>query len=1853
MQIYSPVYQLEQVDNESLDTNSPLMEDANGLSEFLITICDTDNMKNVMAECLMVEMRNVEPSNKLRPMSFNTTVSPQTSSRSSMMPKTQGTTITRKESSSSFSSSSSYDSLDEDHRTYLNFMMDFVTKYEFPQRLVTFLLHLLPCKEYKESFTKVFCQHYQMIARALVSSDGPSVEQLSNRVVHVSVQLFSNKELAEKMVLEQNLLHVMVKVLHDMVRPALKEVKGGDQLLSYQLVVNCDNRALSHHCYWPIVSDFINILSHKTVAEMFMKNHDLIKQWMTFIQYLTGMNTTYRQVMSHIEFEPTVYFTSFSVELEAASSPLWSFISGCRVLDSSVCLKNMIVGSTEALWKWYKHIDSMPRHGEVTFHLPLHRYLAGFLSVATSHFKMPLHGIIPNHDLLRLMVEHLLQTQAAVCEIRAGRWVRNGAQIRSQVRLYEECQFCNSMVDLDIFMLQVCATFLDPDCFLNAVLERFGIQHWFQFGESAVPTPPCFDAETDITMVEGVLNLIITLLSFRQHLGMNSKEIIRKEMVAQLCMSDRTHSQLVDLIPDKPGQSHKVQDFETILAELADYKAPGFECGWMQQGMYTPKDEVWENEFDFTHVVHRAIQRQDIQSAMSRYCTFMSRSGKTNVSSSVWPPFHSLKPLPKGFEGLLKLLHCKTLHGLLFYIFHKASLDKSVMPEAVLYMATHLTSLALDSKPPVGAAEVKPNVLSLHQTDDIGSQIVSRCIDYLDVHGENVKGLHQVEDLRSINQELLTRLYQNPSAPINPEQDSCHDVCVVMAHALHHVMQPKLFNSFLPFMAEVLTSALNNQSNTQEKVSQLQHIQYLLEMLPAHRQRLVRKLTGHLVSVSERYNIPTKNLVLVSDDTQPLELSMLLMYLVKYHDWLFRVHSVPPGWPRGLPDLDFPSESMVDNVRHKIGLVIEPVPMITDSTPSTPQDLTSGYQGASVGDTPTQVRAAEITKLSLQQQSDTTLENLIKAFIAITEAPEHIARSLLRSCRGDLSLAINMHLNMEETMPDLEHQPSSQPEEVSSMSSPAHPVGGCVPGGPDMPSSSQHQEEAASPTALNESLLSLLVKQKLAMQESASDASALNTGSGLFYINKLLEKVKLSSPENAQAVAKLLPDSKSVPHKMQSPGSEADDSAAKTLRRQRARERQQKLLAEFASKQKSFLEKTLNVGQEAMEVDTEVDAPAPEETVEQSFECVICGEASPSTEERPVGLVALLQSSAVLRHRSRHHAKIPCTESETTHAENCGTAERQRMDALTQCFTKEASMRASSVGADGGIHIQTCGHYLHIDCQQSYLRSLQEEEAAQLHQMHSFNSRNGEFTCPLCRQLGNCVLPEIPAKIMASMDTTLKEMNHLECINSMSERVKKYQQKCMSKLTACALNFSVLGASVKSMVEIALMLESGDSQTWSPERKFALLYQTARTNIELEQVNMTGRSTQRRSCFGSLMRAFQLHSQILVAPLLSVWSQLTGGGHHLDRAPSTFQDAPLLLRDCPSLLLQFIMAWPAPFSLREFRCLVQLIYNLVFTQALVEACCKFVGDERLSWQDTGKRAAAQEKSGKTLAVDTLLGYVTHCLASSKLFKENNSLMGFTQTVWSPHTVEQSIRDSCLPFLGLASLVSSLCYNTPPPPQYEFYTLASSLGLCPGSSTTPEHASCAVFLSWPHAKPLSIIRKWCDELSAVTRRCDRIIQVTQLLPNLKQWPPPRLLQLPERYDSLIQHYRKQTCPKCYQKPDDPAICLVCGRFTCLQGTCCMSGEETRKFECVQHSCECGAGTGLFLIVLSSVIIIIRAYRVCIWGSVYLDSFGEEDRDLRRGKPLFLSKERFDRLEEQWFTHSFDHTCKRWKRHLNTL
>ncbi|VDM94513.1 unnamed protein product [Onchocerca ochengi] len=75
--------------------------------------------------------------------------------------------------------------------------------------------------------------------------------------------------------------------------------------------------------------------------------------------------------------------------------------------------------------------------------------------------------------------------------------------------------------------------------------------------------------------------------------------------------------------------------------------------------------------------------------------------------------------------------------------------------------------------------------------------------------------------------------------------------------------------------------------------------------------------------------------------------------------------------------------------------------------------------------------------------------------------------------------------------------------------------------------------------------------------------------------------------------------------------------------------------------------------------------------------------------------------------------------------------------------------------------------------------------------------------------------------------------------------------------------------------------------------------------------------------------------------------------------------------------------------------------------------------------------------------------------------------------------------------------------------------------------------------------------------------------------------------------------------------------------------------------MDHTVICSSGVGCFLSLNTSLIVIVCDRRAALWGSVYLDAHGEEDRNLRRGKPLFLSKRRVERLITDWETQTFEH------------
>ncbi|XP_066544648.1 E3 ubiquitin-protein ligase ubr3 isoform X2 [Amia ocellicauda] len=1521
------------------------------------------------------------------------------------------------------------------HKCFLEELLFWTIKYEFPQKMVTFLLNMLPDQDYKIAFTKTFVQHYAFIMKTLMKSH--ESDTMSNRIVHISVQLFSNEELARHVTEECQLLDIMVTVLLYMMESCLIKSELQDEENSRHVVVNCGEALLKNNTYWPLVSDFINILSHQSVAKRFLEDHSLLMLWMSFVSFFQGMNLNKRELNEHVEFESQTYYAAFAAELEACAQPMWGLLTHCKVKETQEYTKTVVRYCLETLQMWFDAISFVdePAPNQVTFHLPLHRYYAMFLSKAVKCQGLDLDTLLPDQEMLMKIMVHPLQIQASLSEIHSNMWVRNGLQIKGQAMTYVQSHFCNSMIDPDIYLLQVCASRLDPDYFISSVFERFKVVDMLTMASQHQNS--VLDSEQERPMLEGALTFLVILLSLRIHLGMADDEILRAEMVSQLCMNDRTHSSLLDLIPENPNPKSGIvpgsYSFEAMLSAVADFKAPVFEPGGsMQQGMYTPKAEVWEKEFDPIMVILRTVYRRDVQSAMDRYSAFLKQSG--HFSGNPWPPYKERTPLHPCYKGLVRLLHCKTLHIVLFTLLYKISMDHQNMSEHVLCMVLYLIELGLD------------NLLQEEREEE------EPCIE-----------------------------------------EHCHD-----------------------------------------------------------------------------------------------------------------------SW--------FPGTNLISNLNHVINYVRVRVPETApevkkEPPPSTSTDCSAFSQssGRSSGHQRENLRTAQVFSLVAERRR---------------KFQEIINRS-----SGEASQAVRPKSSATKWVP-----PGSPPQLVTEI------------------------------LEIRESMLSLLVKlhHKLSAKQNSFyppwledpeafvklDSIKYSHGDGITAIERILTKAAIRSRQNRRSIQEICRKiSPPVPPKKNSPADKK--TMDKEERRQKARERQQKLLAEFASRQKSFMETAMDV--ESPDADVAMDLGSSEQQVsEVLYDCVICGQSGPSTDDRPTGLVVLLQASSVLGHRckSTELKKLPTSDEERIYPEDtCGAANDVRLAMLQRFFKDSSCLQSVSIGWEGGVYVQTCGHTLHIDCHKSYMESLRNDQVLQ-----GFSVDKGEFTCPLCRQFANSVLPCRPGRGVElgpwhahsnkNIVTLVKEVEELQ------EHLGTFPSESNLSKEMESLIKDIKNTTQKKYMDYS-------KTPGSPDNDFLFMYSVARTNLELELVHRGGdlccggaSAAAKRSCLNQLFHVMAMHMRLYsIDSAYNPWTKLTQLTHKdLKICDDDRPEVPMLFRDVPSLLIIFVLTMPQPLRKEHFTCIVKILYTLQYVHAITVLSVKFTPEERLAWKTSG--ALKKNTCNAEKCSETLLSHVISELCKGKSFYEvaNDELSMLTSSIWSPQSIEYALQQFCLPFLRITSLLQHHLYGDDLPSclrEEEFSVLASCLGLLPSTFQPSIQSSSASCLEWS-VSAFDLISQWCSEVTAFADAQKK--HAVTLLVQDPHWSAPHLLHLPENYNTIFQYYHRKACTVCNKVPKDPALCLVCGTFVCLKGLCC---KQQSYCECVLHSQHCGAATGIFLLINASVIIIIRGHRFCLWGSVYLDAHGEEDRDLRRGKPLYLCEERYRVLEQQWVSHTFDHINKRWGPHYNGL
>lgn len=129
-----------------------------------------------------------------------------------------------------------------------------------------------------------------------------------------------------------------------------------------------------------------------------------------------GMNVNKRELNTHVEFEPSTYYAAFSAELEASAYPMWALLSHLTSKSTISYTKRMLHSCLTALKQWLDAVfeSDCTEENQVSFHIPLHRYLATFICQAVNVQHLPLDEVLPQRDLMSIML-HPLRIQ--VCGI--------------------------------------------------------------------------------------------------------------------------------------------------------------------------------------------------------------------------------------------------------------------------------------------------------------------------------------------------------------------------------------------------------------------------------------------------------------------------------------------------------------------------------------------------------------------------------------------------------------------------------------------------------------------------------------------------------------------------------------------------------------------------------------------------------------------------------------------------------------------------------------------------------------------------------------------------------------------------------------------------------------------------------------------------------------------------------------------------------------------------------------------------------------------------------------------------------------------------------------------------------------------------------------------------------------------------------------------------------------------------------------------------------------------------------------------------------------------------------------------
>ncbi|SCZ89359.1 BZ3500_MvSof-1268-A1-R1_Chr1-1g01130 [Microbotryum saponariae] len=768
-----------------------------------------------------------------------------------------------------------------------------------------------------------------------------------------------------------------------------------------------------------------------------------------------------------------------------------------------------------------------------------------------------------------------------------------------------------------------------------------------------------------------------------------------------------------------------------------------------------------------------------------------------------------------------------------------------------------------------------------------------------------------------------------------------------------------------------------------------------------------------------------------------------------------------------------------------------------------------------------------------------------------------------------------------------------------------------------------------------------------------------------------------------------------------------DDSAGfakATLekKRQAAKARQAAILKKFQQQQASFLASAeANEGEETTEDEEMAVEGGPEEVKASLGSCIVCQDDLDCT--KSFGTLAFVQVSNLIRVTAsdaeieEEVLKTPVNlDRDASHLRPFGIASHL-IGVHPDDESGDGLGRAWKHNTVTGLHASACGHMMHFECFKTYYKSIEARHLTQPMRCHPENTLRREFICPLCKTLGNALLPTtIASERLATVEEasfdeawvgSLLDVFHPEEGANGPEGTSEAQEGLKYVQVLGSNGMHLLPWKITSKI-------AGPIDDPTPELRMAVrLFSTidplaqeafgkaprrdrdaARRSLPhdlltytVESLEIAARGQANESGMdgvavsettGRMLRCM-FYAMRLLVDVPSVYRRLPPSTHfdtlnavkfavfsHIGGMfnPSWSADHPLFSLNPLATLIETAAVAP-----EYFHHVIAFTYYTELVQTYLKLMC--YGSYSTEVADKLMPEAIKDVVDKPVERECLLLAQIERFFSESYDQEPRDRMEMVQ-------LGKCLYTHTLPFLRQASILhrtlfgnSARVASRPGSERTEYSRLLELLRirdpsgvLLPESSATYPEAR--YFQSHIHALRDQMHRGHSPIPFELTR------SLTALKSNNLCYPIPparlhhptiyELAGLPRQLDTLVAASLATPCNACGLVSDSPALCLLCGEFVCAQSFCCMdSDDEAQHGECNSHMWGCGGTVGIYYMVKRNSLLYLYTDKGSFAVPPYLDSHGEVDLGGRRSRlqyPQYLHKGRYDEVRKLWLNHA---------------